>query len=131
MDKKLKEGVKETARDLIALGSVPFFILVLVRVYLLNNQVYFSQFIIAGILFILISLLTGVNLYSGLGLIILAFTNLYYQDIRFGIFSILAYILLITSLIYLRKTSKDIIKGVVFGVLSSGIAYYAVKFIVG
>jgi hypothetical protein len=126
--KEEKKGWKgEIARDLVALGSIPFFILVLVRVYLLNKPDYFSQFIIAGILLILLSFLIKINLYSGLALIILIFTNLYYQDIKFGIFAGVAYVLLLCSLVYLKKEKKEIVKGVFFGLVFSGITYYIVN----
>ena len=130
MEKKVKEKVKDIARDLIALGGLPFFILVLVRVYILNKPEYFAQFVAAGLIFILISLLIRTSFYAGLGLVILAFTNLYYQDMKFGIFSVIAYILLLASLVYLEKPKKDIIKGVVLGALATGIAYYAVKLLI-
>lgn len=131
MEKKVKEHIKEVARDLIALGGIPFFILVLVRVYLLNNPNYFTQFVVAGLIFILASLFLKASFYAGLGLIILFFTNLYYQDMNFGIFSIVAYILLLISLVYLNKDKKEIVKGILFGAASTGIAYYIVNLILG
>jgi len=119
-----KEWLKETARDFVALGSIPFFILVLVRVYLLDNSNYFTQFIIAGVLVILVSLLFKINLYSGLGFVILIFTSLYYDETRYSIFAAIAYIVLIFSLYYLGKDKKEVIKGVFFGGVCTGIAYY-------
>ena len=44
--------LKTAARDIVAIGGIPFFILVLARVYLLDNPIYFSQFIISGVLFL-------------------------------------------------------------------------------
>jgi len=126
MKKKLRDKIKEIARDLIALGGLPFFVLVLVRVYLLNKPMYFAQFVVAGLIFILIALFLRISFYAGLGLVILMFTNLYYQDMRFGIFSIVAYVLLLAALAYLKKEKKDILLGVIAGGLSTGIAYYLV-----
>ena len=123
---EVREKIREIARDLIALGGIPFFVLVLVRVYLLNNPTYFSQFVVAGLIFILIAMFLRISFYAGLGLVILIFTNLYYQDIKFGVFSIVAYLLLLAALVYLKKEKKDILLGVIAGGLSSGIAYYLV-----
>ena len=117
----------EIARDLVALGSIPFFILVLVRVYLLNKPDYFSQFLIAGILLILLSFVIKINLYSGLALVILVFTNLYYQDAKYAVFSIVAYILLLGSLIYLKKEKKQVFFGLVFGGVFTALTYYLVN----
>ena len=48
-----KNFLKELARDFIALGSPIFFIIVIVRISLLSNYEYLSQFIIAGVLFLI------------------------------------------------------------------------------
>tara|TARA_Y100000294_G_scaffold19342_1_gene16542 strand:+ start:51 stop:437 length:387 start_codon:yes stop_codon:yes gene_type:complete len=124
-----KEWIRETARDIIALGSIPFFILVLVRVLLIEKPFYFYQFLIAGIIFLLFMIILKYNLYSGLGFIILVFTNLYYNEFKFLIFSILVYIGLILSLFYIKEEKYKIIKGILFGVISSGISYLFVKYI--
>ncbi len=124
-----KSWIKEFARDFIALGSIPFFILVLVRVSILSKPYFLSQFMISGVLFILLIKLFKANLYSGFGLVMLIFTSLYYNDLQFAIFAILAYICLIVSLIYLDNDKKEILKGVLFGILSSLISYYAVQMI--
>ena len=123
-----KEWIRETARDIIALGSIPFFILVLVRVSLIQKPFYFYQFLIAGIIFLLFMIILKYNLYSGLGFIILVFTNLYYNEFKFLIFSILVYIGLILSLFYIKEEKYKIIKGILFGVISSGISYLFVKY---
>jgi hypothetical protein len=127
MEKEWQIKIKEIARDLIALGGLPFFILVLVRVYLLNKPMYFAQFVVAGLIFLLIALFLRISFYAGLGLVILIFTNLYYQDMRFGVFSVIAYVLLLAALVYLKKEKKDILLGVIAGGLSSGVAYYLVS----
>lgn len=126
-----KEWIKETARDIIALGGIPFFILVLVRVAILSKPDFLFQFLFAGVIFLLITFLLKINLYSGLGLIILIFTSLYYDDFKFSIFAVLVYIGMIISLMFLNKNKKEIIKGVLLGILSSAISYYLVKGIWG
>jgi len=118
--------LKELARDFLALGSIPFFILVLVRIWILKQPVYFSQFIFAGIIFFLLMIFLKSNLYSGLGLVMLIFTSLHYADIKFTILAILVYIGLLVSLIYLGKDKKEIIKGILFGIVSVVISYYVV-----
>ena len=125
-----KNWLKEGARDIIALGSIPFFLLVLMRVSLLNKPDYFSQFIIAGILLIISYYIFKPNLYAGLGLIVLTFTVLYYDQLRFTIFAIIAYLLLIFSLVYLKENKIKIFKGILLGAISVGLSYYLVHFII-
>lgn len=124
-----KEWLEEIARDVVALGSPVFLFLVLVRVFILPDYAYLSQFIFASVIFFLSMFLFKQNLYSGLGFIISFFIILYYKDLRFGIFTGLSYTALVSSLFYLKKDWKEIIKGILLGALSTGISYYLVKII--
>ncbi|MFH1451590.1 MAG: hypothetical protein ABIF88_00245 [archaeon] len=114
---------RETCRDLISLGSIPFFILVLARVYLIHKPDYFSQFLIAGVFFLVFYFIFRYNLYSGLALIVLVFTSLYYDDFTYTIFGSVAYILILGSLFYLKFDWKKILLGVLFGAIGIGIRF--------
>lgn len=124
-----KELIKSVARDFIALGSIPFFILVIVRVWLLDTPSYLSQLVIAGTLFLTLTFFLKNNLYSGLALIILFFTALVYGDLRYTIFGSLVYLGLIGSLFYLGYEKKKIILGIILGAITTLIGYFLVKFI--
>ena len=113
----------ELARDLIALGSIPFFLLVLVRIHLLNNPVYLNQFIFSGIVFLGLFFIFRLNLYSGLGLIVLFFTSMYYNDIAFTIFGSIIYLFIIASLFYLKYDMKKVFLGILAGVIGIAIGY--------
>jgi hypothetical protein len=127
MKNSLKSNWKENvARDFIALGSIPFFILVLVRTYLLDKPYYFSQFIIAGVIFLIIAYILKTSMYSGMALIALIFTMLYYNDMKYNVFGVIAYLLLIASMFYIKEPKKKILLGVVFGAAATGISYYLV-----
>lgn len=126
----MKKGFsREFARDLIALGSPIFFILVIARIFLLSNFEYLSQFLIAGILFFSLAYFLKGNIYSGSGLIVLTFAGIYYNDLKFGLFGFLVYLGLLSSLVYLKYDKKEIFKGIIFGIISTGISWYAVRLI--
>lgn len=127
--KMKREILKETARDIIALGSPVFFILVIARIFLLSNFAYLSEFIISGILFIPLMYFLKANIYSGLGLIVLIFTGIYYDNLNFAIFAAFIYILLVVSLICLKEDKTKVIKGIILGLVSAGVGYYLVKLI--
>ena len=101
-----KEWLNETLRDIIALGGIPFFILVLIRVSVLGNFSYFLEFAMAGIFFSFCYFIFRPNVHSGLSLIILILLSNYYNEIRFTILATIVYFLLIGGLIYLRKNKK-------------------------
>ncbi len=124
---KKREWLKEIARDIVALGSLPFFILVVVRVIILPDQHFLSQFIFAGVIFLLLMPLVKQNLYSGLGLILLVLVSLYYNNLKFTVFASMLYTGLIISLIYLKTEKQKIIKGVLLGALSTAISYFLIK----
>jgi hypothetical protein len=121
--------LKEIARDIIALGSPVFFIFILIRVSITQNPAYLSQFIFSGIFFLILMLLLKSNIYSGLGMVALTFTSIYYNYLPYTIFGLLVYVGLIFSLIYLKKDKQEVFKGVLFGLISSAIGYYIVGFI--
>lgn len=118
---------KEIARDVIALGSPIFFLLVVARIFLLSNYAYLSQFIISGILFFPIAFFSKPNYYSGLGLVVLIFTTKYYGDLKFALFGAFIYLILLASLVYLKEDKIKILKGIFLGLISTGISYYAVN----
>lgn len=124
-----KRWMKESARDFIALGSIPFFILVLARVSMVNNPVYLSQFILAGIVFLALTLIFKSDIYSGLALVVVVFTIIFYGDLGFAIFAVLAYFLIIASLFYLKIERKNIFKGIFFGAIATAISYFLVQII--
>ena len=122
-----KEWIKETARDLIALGGLPFFLLVLVRVSIPPAHTnYVLQFVISGVIFFILSIFLKPNLNAGLSFILLILVSIFYGDWKFGILAGIMYVLLIASLFYLKKDWKSILKGILAGAISVALGYSAV-----
>lgn len=115
--------VKTGARDLIAIGGVPFFILVLVRIYIIQDPTYFNQFLIAGVVFLVAFLFLKQETHSGLGLIVLVFLSLHYNDRLFTIVGSVAYVLAIAGLFYLKKDTKKVLLGILLGVVAIGASF--------
>ena len=123
------EYIKDLARDLIALGSPIFFIVVLARVSILSNLEYLSQFIIAGVLFYSLAILIKTNKKAGMGVILLVFLTIYYNNFRFTWFARILFILFIAALWYLKVEKLDLAKSIALGSISAGASYYAVQFL--
>jgi len=126
-----KEIFRESIRDLVSLGGIPFFLLVIIRVSINPDFHYILQFVVAGILFFIMRFLFKSEIHSGLALILLIFIGNYYGDLKFMIFATLMYFLLIVSMFYLKKNNKEILKGILFGGISSIISYFSVKLFFG
>ncbi len=118
----------ELARDLIALGGIPFLILTIARVSV-SPAYYPLQFIISAALFFILRQILRATLHAGIGLILLVFTCLYYNHLLFTIFALIVYVGLIISLFYLKNDIKEILKGILLGAVSAGIGYLIVKLI--
>ncbi len=117
------DWIKEVARDIIALGGLPFFILVLTRVWILDNPEYFLQFFIAGIIFGLVYLWLRQDSYAGLSLIAVFFTSLYYEDFLYISVVGVTYLLLLGSLIYLGRDWKKVGFGVLIGIFGIVVSF--------
>ena len=117
----MEKGFNELIRDLIALGGIPFLILVIARVWLLGKIYFPFQFIFGALLFFILVNLFGGDKHAGLGLVILVFITMYYKTTSFTIFAVFVYAMLVMSTLYLKH--KKVVQGIFFGVISTGISY--------
>lgn len=119
---------KEQARDLIAIGSIPFLVLTVARVSVIAAY-YPMQFIISSILFFILKMIFKAELHAGIGFIVLIFISLFYHHWLFTVFALIIYAGLIISLFYLKIGRALILKGILLGIVSAGIGYIIVKLI--
>lgn len=114
----------EVARDLIALGGLPFYFLVLVRATIGSYHEFLSQVAIAlPALYVLSIFVKGSNLHIARGLVLVVFTSIFYEALPFTVFSALVWACMILSLIYLKVAKGEIIRGIVIGAASVAISY--------
>jgi hypothetical protein len=112
------------ARDLIALGGLPFYLLVIVRSTIGSYLSFVSHVVIAlPVLFLISMAVKGSNLHIARALILVVFTSIFYKAPAFTVFSILVWCCMIYSLVYLKTGTREIIKGVALGVVSVIISY--------
>lgn len=121
-----KKWLNNLARDLIALGGIPFLIITIVRVSVIEPY-YPMQFVISSTLFFISRAVFGGALRAGIGLILVVFTSLFYSSLLFATFALLIYIGLIISLFYLRIDKKEILKGILLGGISTAMGYLIVR----
>ena len=122
--------LKEIARDLIALGSIPFYFLVVIRAIIGKYNVFVYQMVIAAIvIFILYFIIKNSNLHIGRALVILVFTSLFYKEVLFTTFAALIWILLLASAYYLKRSFGFVLRGILIGILSSLAGYYGTMYL--
>jgi hypothetical protein len=120
---------KELARDLLALGSIIFYLLVMLRALIGKNgiphyTILYSLIISAITLFILILFVKDSDAYLARGLILVFFTIQFYNYTYYTIFASLIYLAMIYSSYYLGFKTNSIIKGLISGVVSTALGYY-------
>lgn len=122
---KLTGNVKEeVARDIVALGGLPFYLLVLVRAAIGEYASFLVQVAAAlPVLYLLARFVKGSNLHIARALILVVFTSLFYKALPFTIFSSLAWFGMIYSLSYLKTGAREIFKGTALGIVSVIISY--------
>jgi hypothetical protein len=124
-----KNWRKEIARDTLALGSVPFYALVIARAVVGRYAIFIYQLLIAlAVLFMLSRVVKG-NMHVARALVLVVFTSLFYNDMLYSIFALLAFILLLLSTIYLKIKKASIAKGILIGAVASLLSYYIASLI--
>lgn len=123
-----KEWVNEIARDLIALASIPFLLLTIARVWI-GPLYYPMQFIISSIIFFILGIIFKAELHAGLGVILVTFTSIFYYHNLFTAFAVMVYAGIIVSLFYLKRDKAAILRGILLGVISTGVGYFIVRLI--
>jgi hypothetical protein len=123
---------EKIARDIIALGSIIFYSLVVVRALIGPFWIFFYFLIIAAVVLLLIFLLhKEFDTYVARGLVLAAGTSLFYMNLLFAIFAFFIYLLMITSSYYLKNSVSRIIKGIIFAIISTAIAIFSTELITG
>ena len=120
-----KSWLKEIARDLMALGSIPFYFLVIIRSIIGEYAIFVYQMIIAAIAVLILGfIIKNSQLHVARSLVIVIFTSFFYKEVIYTAFASLVWILLLVSAYYVRKNMGYISRGVIVGVLSALIGHY-------
>ena len=122
--------LKEIARDLLALGSIPFYFLVVIRAVIGKYDVFVYQMIIAAVvMLILYFLIKNSNLHVARAFVALIFTSLFYKESLFTVFASLVWVLLLLAAYYIKRKISSVFKGIVIGAISSLAGYYGALYL--
>ncbi|RPI74122.1 MAG: hypothetical protein EHM47_04485, partial [Ignavibacteriales bacterium] len=89
---------RDISRDIIALGSIVFYSLVLIRALVGPFWIFFTYLASAAIfLFVLFLLHKNFETYLARGIILASGTSYFYQDFIFALFALFIYILMVIS----------------------------------
>ena len=126
---KNKNTKKELSRDILALGSWVFYILVIARALIQPYRPFVDQLIIAAIALLILNMfIKNSDNYTARALILAIFTSLFYQSTTFSAFALVILIGLIISSHHINNSKTTLAKGILAGIISSSIAYYIPTF---
>src|SRR3989338_8308530 len=112
--------LKEIARDLLALGSIPFYFLVVIRAVIGRYNVFVYQMLIAAVvIFVLYFIIKNSSIHVARALAAVVFTSLFYKETLYTVFAALIWVLLLVSAYYLKRSLGFVLRGIVTGIISS------------
>ena len=116
---------KEVARDLLALGGIPFTLIVLVRMYIGEEFSMLVPRIIIGLLALYIRVpFAKPQLHIARCFLLFIYTSIGYEELPYALFAAMLWCGMVFSAAYLKHEKKAIVMGVITGVVSSLIGYH-------
>ena len=117
--------LKEIARDLLALGSIPFYFLVTIRAVVGKYSIFVYEMIIAAMaMLILYFIIKNSNFHVARSLVALIFTSFFYKETVYTFFASIIFILLLISAYYTKRNLGFAVRGIIIGLISSLAGYY-------
>ena len=132
---KLKNWSNEIARDSLAIGSIPMFIIVTARAGIGNYYQYVYEILLAGLILFFFHIFSVYLIkiksqnHIARAIILFIFTSLLYNDVKFTIFIFFLLIIIFVSLFYLKYNKKQILYGILLGLLSSLVSYLILNYL--
>lgn len=124
-----KEWIKNISRDLLSLGSIVFYTLVVGRAMIYPYYLFLTELLIAAfILFFIFLYIKKLDTYTARALILTVLTSRFYESLTFSLFAGSAFILIVISSNYIGNGKKEIVRGIISAVISLipalGISFY-------
>jgi hypothetical protein len=114
----------EVQRDLMALGSVVFYVLVLGRALVGPFWDLATPLLVVGVALLAVNaLLSQADLYLTRALIVAVLVTRHYGDLVFGMFAAAAFVLMVLSAPGLGRSRSSIVQGLALGVVLSVAGY--------
>ena len=123
-----KRHSQEIARDLRALGGIPFYFIVAVRAVVGQYLIFIWQLVIAaaillGIHFITKKMKQPTDMHIACAFVLCTFTSVFYQEAYYTIFAFALLGMILIASFYLKLKKSTILHGVIAGIMSSAVAY--------
>jgi hypothetical protein len=123
-----KNWKKEAARDVLALGGIAFYFIVVGRSFVGAHYTFVWQIVIAAVLaFIASQVIEKADYHIARGLILVIFTTFFYDEKTYTIFAWIIFAAMILCSLYVWKDKKKLLYGAALGAAISALSYYLVN----
>ena len=120
-----KEKKKELARDILALGSIAFYFIVIGRALIGPYWAFVYQLLFSAIALLIFSFfIKECDFHLARGLILVVLTIIFYNGARFTIFAVILLFLMIIASLYAGKAKSEALKGLVIGAICAALGYF-------
>ncbi|MFQ5621152.1 MAG: hypothetical protein ACE5FT_04875 [Candidatus Nanoarchaeia archaeon] len=120
---------KGIARDLIAFGSLPFFLIVMIRSIIGRYAPFVLQLTIALIAIYIFNHFSKMDLYIARSFVLVTFTSLFYKELPYTTFAAILWVA-VGAQKYRKVKQPLITKAVIFSIMSVLISSFATPLIV-
>lgn len=122
-------NIKEVSCDFRALGSVPFYAIVIVRAFIGPYPLFIRQLLIAAVgllaIFLLVKKLKiGADMRISNAFVLWVLTGIFYNHLNYTIFSFLLFVMIVISSYLIKIKQRKILLGFLIGAICAGLAYY-------
>lgn len=123
--------LKEIARDLLALGSIPFYFLVTIRAVVGKYNIFVYEMAIAAIaMFILYFMIKNSSFHVARAFVAVIFTSFFYKETLYTVFASIIFVLLLISAYYIKRNLGFIFRGLIIGVISSLAGHFGTLYLI-
>jgi hypothetical protein len=127
-----KNWKKEVARDAMALGSILFYFIVVMRAVVGEYMPFVYQLLVSLLALLILSfVIKKANQHIARAVPLVVFTSLFYQDSLFTVFAVLLLFFMIASAFYIKFRKREVVKGLILGLIASFVGYSLIFILVG
>lgn len=123
-DKSVKKWIKQAERDVLALGSVVFYFLVIGRALVGPFWDLFTPLIIVAVILVTVNqFYKDIDLYLTRAMVVGSMTTQHYSDVIFGLFALVLLAVMVFASYNQGNSRPKIIRGLMLGLVLSTIFY--------
>lgn len=113
---------KEIARDILALGSIPLYLIVMARALIGPYWEFLGQLAMGLLVVLALSNFINANMHIARGMILTIIVSMFYKDVKFAIFAFILFASMLISTRILKIKTKMVRNALIIGAIAAAVA---------